>query len=267
MTEWDPLFSLVDGEGEPLVLCNGIAMSSPSWEIMAAPLAEHYRVVRFDFRGQLLSPGSPPSDVGEHAADMIALLDHLAIDRVHLVSTSFGGAIAALVAARYPERVRSLISIASADGFDGVMEDEVLRWRQGCVDSIDGGDRGHISDVLEPVVYSEAYLTSHAEDRTLRRKQIEALPESWFRGLIGLLDSTPSVVLADELGSVRCPTLILAAELDGFIPLERTRALADAIPNAEFQVIAGAGHAVVVEQPELLVELCLQFLRGTNVER
>jgi pimeloyl-ACP methyl ester carboxylesterase len=242
------------------MLFNGIAMSAPSWEIMAAPLAEHYRVVRFDFRGQLLSPGEPPADIVEHASDAVALMDELAIDRAHLVSTSFGGAVAALVAARWPDRVRSLISIASADAFDDVMADEVARWRQGCVDSLEGGDRGHISDVLEPVVYSQSYLAGHAEERALRRKQIEALPESWFRGLIGLLNSTPSVVLPDELGSIRCPTLIVAAELDGFIPTDRTIALANGIDGAEFRVIEGAGHAVVVEQPELLVRIVLDFL-------
>jgi 3-oxoadipate enol-lactonase len=264
MTEPAVVSHQVDGEGEALVLCNGIAMSAPSWEIMAAPLAERYRVVRFDFRGQLLSPGRPPGDVAEHAEDLVALLDHLGIESAHLVSTSFGGAVAALVAARFPERSRSLISIASADGFDGVMAAEVLRWRQGCVDALESGDRGVISDVLEPVVYSAGYLAAHRDDRVLRRKQIAALPENWFRGLIGLLDSTPSVTLADELGNVRCPTLIVAAELDGFIPLERTRALAESIPGARFEIVEGAGHAVVVEQPGRLVELCLEFLDGVS---
>ena len=145
-----------------------------------------------------------------------------------------------------------------------MMAAEVLRWRQGCVDSLESGDRGLISDVLEPVVYSPKYLATHQDDRALRRTQIAALPEDWFRGLIGLLDSTPSVVLADELGHVRCPTLIVASELDGFIPLERTRALAESIPGARFEIVEGAGHAVVVEQPERLVELCLEFLDGVS---
>lgn len=256
------IFRVVEGEGESLVLCNGIAMSAASWEVIARPLAERFRVVRFDFRGQLMSPGPVPRDAGEHVDDVVALLDELEIDRAHLVATSFGGAVAAMVAARRPDRVRSLISIASADGFDDVMAEEVARWRQGCVDSLDGGDRGLISDVLEPVVYSAGWLASHRAERAQRRAQIAALPRGWFEGLIGLLDSTDSVVLAGELSSIRCPTLIVAAELDGFIPLERTRALADAIPGARFEVIKGAGHAVVVEQHRRVVELCLEFLGG-----
>ncbi len=256
------IYHLVEGAGEPLLLCNGIAMSAASWEVIARPLAKRYRVVRFDFRGQLMSPGAPPRDAGEHVDDVVALLDELEIDRAHLVSTSFGGAVAAMVAARRPDRVRSLISIASADGFDDVMAGEVARWRQGCVDSLETGDRGLISDVLEPVVYSAEYLATHRAERAQRRAQIGALPESWFEGLIGLLDSTGSVTLTDELGSIRCPTLIVAAELDGFIPSARTRALADGIAGARFEVIEGAGHAVVVEQHRRIVELCLEFLAG-----
>ena len=130
------MFHRVDGVGEPLLLFNGIAMSVASWEEIARPLAERFRVVRFDFRGQLLSPGDPPADVLEHAADVVALLDELAIDRAHLVATSFGAAVALLLAARWPQRVRSLISIASADAFDDVMAEEVARWRRACFDSL-----------------------------------------------------------------------------------------------------------------------------------
>ena len=253
------MYSRVDGDGEPLVLLNGIAMSAASWEEIARPLAERFRVVRFDFRGQLMAPGKPPADVLEHAADVVALLDELGIDRAHLVATSFGGAVGLLVAARWPERVRSLISIASADAFDDVMADEVARWRRACLDSL-AGDRGVLSDVLEPVVYSAAYLAGHREQRALRRQQIAALPDAWFTGLAGLLDSTPSVELAGELDRVRGPTLVVAAELDGFIPVARTRALAEGIPGARFELLEGAGHAAVVEQPERIVRLCLGFL-------
>jgi pimeloyl-ACP methyl ester carboxylesterase len=256
------MFHRVDGTGEPLLLLNGIAMSAASWEEVARPLAERFHVVRFDFRGQLLSPGEPPRDVLEHARDVVGLLDQLAIVRAHLVATSFGGAVALLVAARWPERVRSLVSIASADAFDDVMAGEVARWRQACLEALETGNRGLISDVLEPVVYSPDYLAAHVEERALRRRQIAALPDAWFAGLAGLLDSTPSVALADELAAVRCPTLIVAAELDGFIPIARTRALAEGISGARFVVVEGAGHAVVVEQAQRLAGLCLEFLNG-----
>jgi len=110
------------------------------------------------------------------------------------------------------------------------------------------------------VVYSPAWVEKHMAERAQRRAQISALPDQWFRGLIGLLDSAHSLRLSEELERVRCPTLVIAAELDGFVPLDRARGLAEAIDGASFVSIEGAGHAVVVEQPQRVADLCLEFL-------
>ncbi len=254
------LFSRVDGNGAAVLLLNGIAMTVPSWEFIARGLARDFRVVRCDFRGQLLSPGPVPKRVVDHVGDVVGLLDSLALNSVHIVGTSFGGVVGSLVAALHPGRVRSLVTIASADGFDEQMADEVERWRQGCVESLEGSDRGQLFDVLEPVVYSPAYREVHEEDRAERRRQIGSLPDAWFEGLIGLLDSAHSLRLGDELGQIRCPTLVLAAELDAFVPLHRAKGLAEAIADAQFEIIEGAGHAVVVEQPEVVIERVKEFL-------
>jgi pimeloyl-ACP methyl ester carboxylesterase len=259
------LYHRIDGEGEPLLLLNGIAMTVSSWEPVARMIAESFRLVRCDFRGQLMMPVEHPVDVARHAEDVVALLDHLEIETASLVGTSFGGVIAALVAGRYPDRVRSLVTIAAADGFDYQMADEVERWKMACRRSLDGGDRGHLFDVLEPVVYSPAYIESHREERAMRRAQIGALPDLWFEGLIGLLDTAHSLRLGAEPAAIRCPTMVVTAELDAFVPLDRARGLAESIGGARFEIMQGAGHAVVVEQPQRVAELCLEFL--ANVER
>ena len=256
-----PLFMQCEGDGDPVLLLNGIAMSAASWQAVARPLSERFTVIRCDFRGQLMTPVTPPHDVGEHADDVATLLDRLGLESVHVVGTSFGGVVGTLFAARHPDRTRSLITIASADGFDESMADEVARWRQGCVDALDGGDRGVLSDTLEPVVYSPRWVEAHAAERAQRRAQIAALPVAWFEGLVGLLDSAHSVRLRDELASVACPTMVIAAECDGFVPLDRARGLADAVAGARFEIIEGAGHAVVVEQPRRIVDLCVDFLQ------
>ncbi|MGD9253983.1 MAG: alpha/beta fold hydrolase [Holophagae bacterium] len=261
MSEQAPvLFHRTDGSGEPVLLLNGVAMTVPSWELVARPLAERYEVTRCDFRGQLMMPAPPPAHLTDHADDVVALLDHLGCDSAHVIGTSFGGVVGILLASRHPDRVRSLVTIASADGFDEGMADEVARWRDACEESLTGGDRGHLSDVLEPVVYSADWVELHRDERAVRRRQIASLPDEWFRNLMGLLDTAHSLRIRDELGAVRCPTLVVAAELDAFVPLDRARDMAAAIDGASFEIIEGAGHAVVVEQPDRVVELCRSFL-------
>ena len=259
------LYHRINGEGAPLLLLNGVAMSISSWEPVAPQFAESFRLVRCDFRGQLMMPVTPPADVQDHADDVVALMDHLEIESAHLVGTSFGGVMATLVAGRHPERVRSLVTIAAAHGFYDEMADEVELWKVACRRSLDSGDRGHLSDVLDPIIFSPAYIESHSEERAMRRAKIAALPDLWFEGLFGLLDSAHSFRLRGELAAIRCPTMVVAAGLDAFVPLDRARGLAESIGGARFEIIQGAGHAVVVEEPQRVADLCLEFLR--TVER
>jgi 3-oxoadipate enol-lactonase len=263
------LFHQIEGEGEPLLLLNGVFMTVASWQPVARPLARRHRLVRCDFRGQLMMPVAPPDDLEGHADDVTTLLDHLEIESAHIVGTSLGGVVGAIAASRHPDRVRSLVTIASADGFHSRRAEKLDRWRAACRQTLDGGDRGLLSDVIEPVVFSPAWVEAHRAERAQRRAQIAALPDIWFETAIGLLDGADSVHLRDELTTISCPALVVAAELDGFVPVAKVRDMADRIPGARFEIIEGAGHAVVVEQPKRVVELCLEFLalQETNHER
>jgi 3-oxoadipate enol-lactonase len=221
---------------------------------VAAPLRERYRVIRCDFRGQLLTPVEVPADLTVHADDVAEVLEHVGAVPAHVVSTSFGGAVGIELAARRPDLVRSLVSIASSNGFTDDMAAEVARWRAACEAVLGGADPAILSDTLEPVVYSDGWRVAHRDELDERRRQIAQLPRAWFEGLAALLDQAEGLGFDDALGRVRCPTLVIAAGDDGFIPTARTRALAEAIPDAAFEVMEGAGHAVVVERPEAIVE-------------
>ncbi|MEJ2582308.1 MAG: alpha/beta fold hydrolase [Acidobacteriota bacterium] len=260
------LFHQVEGEGEPLLLLNGVFMTGASWQPVAQPLAENFRLVRCDFRGQLMMPVPPPNDLEGHADDVVALLDHLKIESAHIVGTSLGGVVGAIAAARHSDRVRSLTTIASADGFHSHRAEELNRWKAACRRTLDGGDRGELSDVIEPVVFSPEWVEAHRDDRAERRAQIAALPDIWFETAIGLLDGAHSVHLRDELAAIGCPTLVVAAELDGFVSVAEVRDMADRIEGARFEIIEGAGHAVVVEQPQRVTDLCLEFLGSVTHE-
>ena len=255
-----PLYRTVTGAGEAVLLINGIAMTASAWEPVARRLAGRYRVVRCDLRGQLMSPGPPPSDVAGHVDDVVGVLDELSIPSAHVVATSFGAIVATLLAATYPERVRSMVLVAAADRFDAGMLAEAERWGAACQTALRSGDKGFVADVIHPVAFSDAYRRQHRDALAARREQMHGLPDRWFADLEALIASATSADLDAALPRVRCSVLVLACENDGFIPVARSRGLASAMPSATFDVIPASGHAAVIEAPAEVARRTMDFL-------
>ncbi|MGC9125768.1 MAG: alpha/beta fold hydrolase, partial [Caldisericaceae bacterium] len=83
------------GEGEPIILLNGIFMSTKSWSPISNMLAKKYRVILHDFRGQWGSEKPKGKyTFGMHAEDLHGLLKELDLEKVHLIGTSYGGEVA-----------------------------------------------------------------------------------------------------------------------------------------------------------------------------
>jgi 3-oxoadipate enol-lactonase len=248
------------GAGEPLVLLNGGMMTYASWEPLAASLAERYRVVLCDFRGQLLTPGDAPRTLEGHVEDVVALLDHQGIDRPHMVGASFGAEVALLVAADHPGRAHSVVAITAADRADSGLLEGVTRLRTLVRDIRDGGDRAPFWEELVSEVYSPAFAAAHRDELAERGRQTLRLPDAWFTGLEGILDCLRDLDLTHRLPAVQCPALVVTAGRDRVIARERSRALAAALPGAVTAEHPESGHALVVEDPEWLAETCLAFL-------
>jgi 3-oxoadipate enol-lactonase len=258
----------VEGGGPPLLLLNGGMMTIASWEPVATALAERFTVVRCDFRGQLCSPGPPPADLDGHAADLVALLDHLALPAGCVVGTSFGAEVGIVLAASHPERVRALVLATATDRVTPPLRDAGPLLAELCTTVAAGEQEVEtVWDAMLPLFYSSAYRTVHAAELAARRAQFARLPLAWFAGVAALLSSLQNLDLRPRLGAIRCPALVVAAEHDGVMPLERSRSLAAAIPGARFEIVAGSGHALVVERTAEFVERCVAFLHEVEERR
>jgi pimeloyl-ACP methyl ester carboxylesterase len=254
-----PLAHLVSGDGPPLVLLNGGMMSFPAWEPLAAPLRERFRLLGFDFRGQLQSPGTPPPDLLGHARDLVALLDSLGWESAHLLGASFGGLVATEVAAAFPGRVRSLVVVTAMDRETPAFREGSDEMRRVLADVRSGGDRGRFYDLMLEGVYAERFLRQEAATFAARRAQVDKLPLAWFEGVDSLLASLEGFDLADRAAGVRCPALVVIAGEDRVMAPERSRALARAL-GAEVVEHPTAGHGLVAEDPSWLAGVALDFL-------
>lgn len=253
----------LEGDGSPVVLLNGGMMTFPSWEAVAVHLKPRYAVLRFDFRGQLLSPAlqaaDVPGDLAGHAADLAALLDQVGWPSAHLVGASFGAEVALEFAASRPERVRSLVAITA-------MDRETREFRRGSdemravlAQRAAGAAPAHFYDVLVEAVYSAGYRRIEAASLASRRTQTDLLPPAWFEGVDCLLAALEGFDLTARLDRVRCPSLVLLAADDRIMDAERARAMAAAI-HAEILVHPTSGHALVVEDPAWVAAACRDFL-------
>ncbi len=247
-------------DGEPVLLLNGGLMTFASWGPIAEDLERTFRVVAFDFRGMLLSPGPPPATLDGHADDVVRLLDHLGITRVHAVGTSFGAEVAVLLAAARPERVRSLALITATDRMTAPMFEAGERLREASLRAAAGGDGGAVLDLLIESAFSRAYVEAHADTFADRRRQFGAMPAEWFESIGALLASLENVDLRPALARIACPTLVVGAELDCTFPPAHSQALAAGIPGARLEIVPGSGHALVAEQPLALLALLRSFL-------
>ncbi len=251
-----------DGAGEPVLLLNGGMMTLTGWEPIAAALVPRFQVIRCDFRGQLLSPGEPEPTLEAHVRDLIELLDALEIERIHVAGTSYGGLVGLLFAALHPERTASLTVIAATGRITPEFWESTARCRDLALEAAAGGDGGKVLEYILPDTYTPEYLEKQATALAFHRKWVAALPLIWFRGVAAILASVEGVDLTPRLGDIRCPALIVAAERDRMFPLEQSRALAEAIPGARLEVVPGAPHGMVVENPDATARLLLEFLSG-----
>jgi len=237
------------GAGEPLVLLNGVMMTTQSWVFQRRALEGSHLLVFHDFRGQLRSPyagpiASVPIAMQDHVDDLAALLDRLGIERAHIVGTSYGGEVGMLFALAHPRRVRTLSLIACVSHVEPPLREAVTRWRD--------TPPADLYDVTAPYNFSPAFLTPALLEAG--RSRLGEYPPEFFTGFRALCDAFLQLDITDRLHEISAPTLVLCGSLDALKPPHYSEIIASRIPNARLEIIDGAGHAVFLEKHETVNE-------------
>jgi len=176
------------------------------------------------------------------AGDAIGLLDHLGIDRAHVVGASMGGMIAQTLAARYPGRVLSLVSMMSNTGARWSGQPPV-RMYPVLLKQPPKGREGYQAHAVE--VFSKIGSPGFERDEDELRR-IAGM--SFDRGInpAGTLRQIAAIIASGDrtplLRTITAPTLVIHGSKDRLIPLSGGRATARAIPGARLLVIEGMGH-------------------------
>ncbi len=256
----DILAHAVNGDGTPLLLLNGGLMSYQAWEPVAVPLSASCRLVRCDFRGQLLSPGEPPPTLDGHADDLLRLMDHLCLDSAHVAGASFGALAGIALAARAPSRVRSLIAMTATEKVTREMSERGAELRAACKAAAEGGDGGRVLDLIAEATWSPEFRAANGEALAARRRVVSMLPRRWFANLEKLMVPLDDLDLTPALARITCPTLVIGGDGDRTFPVEHSRALAAGIRGAELVIIPGGSHGLVIEHAPKVIEMIETFM-------
>lgn len=246
----------VSGEGPRTVaLLNGIAMSISHWGPVTERLkAAGFRVLTHDMRGQLLSDKPGGYSLELHARDLAALMDSLGIRKLHVLGTSYGAEVGLAFARDYPERVESLVLVDGVSETDALLEAVVDSWLRSAL-----ADTSLFYRTIIPWNYSSEYIEANREALDKREAVICSLPPEYFKAFAGLCEAFLRIDLTKDLGRIRCPALVLYAEKDILKHGGFARILRDGIAGARLAELPGAGHAVVVENPEAVASAALEF--------
>jgi pimeloyl-ACP methyl ester carboxylesterase len=217
-------------------------------------LARHdIRVLAWDAPGYGESADpADPQDL-DYPARVVQILDDLGVERVDLVGTSWGGVIAALVAAHRPNRVRTLVLADSTRG-SGTSPERATVMRARVTELIEQGAEPFAALRAPRLVAPGCDPDVAAEVRT----EMSRVRLAGYRGAAEFMATTDTAHL---LAGLDVPTLVLVGEHDQITGVAESRLLADTVPGAALAVIPGAGHAAVVERPAEVVSALLGFWR------
>ncbi len=250
----------VQGEGEPIVLIPYLAADQACYAFQVAEYVKHFTCISVDLRGAGLS-GKPDGVYTTEllADDIAAFMQAAGIDSAHVCGLSLGAATGMWLAARYPDRVRSLSLHSAWPASDPFLRVVVSGWQIMA---------NALANVTEMVIQGIFPWCFTPQMYAARPEYVDSLAQ-FVRGRpmppVDAFIRQSGAVLAHDatkvLGSIQAPTLITFGRHDQVTSTRFAGPLATAIPGAELVVFEDCSHAPIYENVEDFNQRTLAFLR------
>lgn len=262
------------GSGTPVIFIHEFAGDHRSWEPQMRFFARYFRCIAYAARG------FPPSEVPEDGArysqahardDVVAVLDHLKIDRAHVVGLSMGGFAALHVGIAYPNRARSLVIAGCGYGAE---PDKKEKFQAEC-DAAASSFESNWAETAKKYALGPTRVQFQNKDPRGWAEFASQLQEHSPKGqaltMRGVQMKRPSLYeLIDDMRKIEVPTLIVTGDEDDPC-LEPGLLMKRSIATSGLVVLPHSGHTINIEEPEAfnraLLEFFLQVDEGRSARR
>ena len=246
----DLWFQDTGGSGVPVVFLHAASGTSDCWVNQTpAFTAAGFRCVAYDRRGWGRSRPTPTgAQPGDPSGDLHGLLEHLGLDRCHLVATAAGGIVGLDYALNHPERVRSLVAPTPSAGY---RTRNTWRSNNGCVRRRSKTCRWSCGR------WAHRYRGMNPEGV---RRWLEIEDATRPDGVHGLRQPPMVPITYERLESMSVPALALMGGADLLSPPALMRLFAARIPGCQLASVPEAGHSAFWEQPDTWNRLVLEFI-------
>lgn len=259
----------VHGEGRPALVFHGLpGVSHTSMSPWLDDLADALRLVYFDPSGCGLSPR--PADIEEltvarWVADAEDVRRALGLEQVVVLGLSFGGCLALEYALAHPERVAGAVVWGCAPSFSDpdAPARAQARTMPAALAALQAAVSGNVAEdsALGGLVRDTLPLYLHRPDPRLIGALADTIVGSAATWNHAYTRMVPAYSLANRLGAVRCPVLVLAGRSDWLTPPSQAQRLVDELPHAELCVLEESGHFAHAEEPARFASTVREFLR------
>ena len=244
--------------GQPLVILNGIMMSTASWKNFIPDFSRNNVCILVDFFDQ--GQSARMTESYDHAIQvrlLDAVLSCLPFEKFNIMGISYGGEIAIQYALEYPEKVRRLILSNTCGRTSSWLKKIGDSWNE--VARLGSGYAYYLTAI--PVIYSTRFFEEQAQWMDNRESFLTEYfsREDVRQALIRLTDSSVNYNVVDRLHEITCPTLILSSSEDVLVPPTEQQLLHHKIKGSVYITLNGSGHASMYENPAAFAALTLGF--------
>lgn len=237
------------GSGAPLILIHGAESDRNQFGVLREALGNDLRIISYDQRDTGVTVNPPTAFTADDlAADVVALMDALDIERAYALGTSYGGVIAQILALNHPDRLETVFFVATTPGMTKVSDAAAQMM------TMSDSER---REAMVGLLLTEEGRAANPELEARGRSVLSTrTPEQSARRMGVMREHN----IIERLGEISVPVVVIHGTDDQLTPVDGAQTMADRIPGAELRLIEGGRHGIATEFPGQVAAFVREFI-------